>query len=33
MSRLKLIVDKLNDYTHKHIDINVMSIAKDKDEE
>ncbi|CAD8053974.1 unnamed protein product [Paramecium primaurelia] len=32
MSRLKLIVDKLTDYTHKQLDLNVMEIAKDKNE-
>lgn len=31
MSRLKLILDKLNDYTHTVNDINVMLIAKDSD--
>lgn len=33
MSRLKLIVDKLNDYLHKQIDVNVMAIAKDRNED
>lgn len=33
MSRLKLIVDKLNDYLHKQIEINVMAIAKDRNED
>ncbi|CAD8143636.1 unnamed protein product [Paramecium pentaurelia] len=32
MSRLKLIVDKLTDYTHKQLEINVMEIAKDRNE-
>ncbi|CAD8051171.1 unnamed protein product [Paramecium sonneborni] len=32
MSRLKLIVDKLTDFTHKQLDVNVMEIAKDRNE-
>lgn len=33
VSRLKLILEKLNEYSHMHHNINVMSIAKDDNKE